>query len=57
MSLTPLVDVSRDRVLGPADAEMTLVQYGSYACEICHAVHEVVEGLRSRFWRPCSRWR
>jgi NhaA family Na+:H+ antiporter len=28
---------------------MTLVQYGSYACENCHAVHEVVEGLRSRF--------
>jgi NhaA family Na+:H+ antiporter len=28
---------------------MTLVQYGSYACRNCHAVHEVVEGLRSRF--------
>jgi NhaA family Na+:H+ antiporter len=28
---------------------MTLVQYGSYACRSCHAVHDVVEGLRSRF--------
>ena len=43
------VDVGRDHVLGPPDAEMTLVEYGSYACPQCHAVHEVVEGLRSRF--------
>ena len=28
---------------------MTLVEYGSYACPPCHAVHEVIEGLRSRF--------
>src|SRR3954466_15243800 len=47
--LNPPVDVSRDHVLGPPDAEMTLVQYGSYACARCHAVHDVVEGLRSRF--------
>jgi NhaA family Na+:H+ antiporter len=43
------VDTSRDHVLGPPDAEMTLLEYGSYACSRCHAVHEVVEGLRSRF--------
>src|SRR5688572_26707763 len=47
--LTPPVDAGRDHVLGPPDAEMTLVEYGSYACRNCHAVHEVVEGLRSRF--------
>ena len=47
--LSPPVDVSRDHVLGPLDAEMTLVEYGSYACRHCHAVHEVIEGLRSRF--------
>jgi Na+:H+ antiporter, NhaA family len=47
--LDPAVDVSRDHVLGPADAEMTLVEYGSYACPQCHAVHDVVEGLRGRF--------
>ena len=28
---------------------MTLVEYGSYACPQCHAVHDVIEGLRSRF--------
>jgi NhaA family Na+:H+ antiporter len=49
MRLVPPVDPRRDHVLGPPDAEMTLVEYGSYACPRCHAVHEVVEGLRSRF--------
>ncbi|HEU4800785.1 MAG TPA: Na+/H+ antiporter NhaA, partial [Gemmatimonadales bacterium] len=43
------VDTNRDHVLGPAGAEMTLVEYGSYACPSCHAVHSVVEALRSRF--------
>ncbi len=47
--LIPSVDVSQDHVLGSPDAEMTLVEYGSYACARCHAVHEVIEGLRSRF--------
>src|SRR3954468_4524039 len=47
--LGPPVDVGRDHVLGPPDAELTLVEYGSYACPNCHVVHEVVEGLRSRF--------
>lgn len=47
--LDPPVDVGRDHILGPADAEMTLVEYGSYACSNCHAVHDVIEGLRSRF--------
>ncbi len=47
--LDPPIDVGRDHVLGPPDAEMTLVEYGSYACAHCHAAHEVVEGLRSRF--------
>ena len=28
---------------------MTLVENGSYACAHCHAVHEVIEVLRSRF--------
>ena len=49
MTLNPPVDPARDHVLGPPDAEMTLVEYGSYACGHCHAVHEVVEGLRGRF--------
>ena len=47
--LIPPVDPDRDHVLGPPDAEMTLVEYGSYACVNCHAVHPVIEGLRTRF--------
>jgi NhaA family Na+:H+ antiporter len=47
--LDPPVDVVRDHVLGLPDAEITLVEYGSYACPHCHAVHPVIEGLRSRF--------
>lgn len=47
--LDPPVDLDHDHVLGPPDAELTLVEYGSYACSHCSAVHEVVEGLRSRF--------
>jgi NhaA family Na+:H+ antiporter len=48
-TLDPPVEPGRDHVLGPANAEMTLVQYGSYTCRGCHAVHEVIEGLRRRF--------
>jgi NhaA family Na+:H+ antiporter len=47
--LDPAVDKDRDHILGSQDAELTLLEYGSYACRSCHAVHEVVEGLRSRF--------
>jgi NhaA family Na+:H+ antiporter len=43
------VQTGRDHILGSASAEMTLVEYGSYSCARCYAVHEVVEGLRSRF--------
>src|SRR3954464_8735720 len=56
--LSRRVEAGRDHILGNPDAEMTLVQYGSYACTRCHAVHEVVEGLRSRFgarMRYCFR--
>jgi Na+:H+ antiporter, NhaA family len=47
--LNPPVRVGQDHILGPPDAELTLVEYGSYACAPCHAVHEVIEDLRSRF--------
>ena len=47
--LDPPIDPDRDHILGPPDAELTLVEYGSYACPHCHAVHEIVEGLRNRF--------
>ncbi len=47
--LFPPVDPEKDHILGPPDAEITLVEYGSYACPRCHVVHEVVEALRTRF--------
>lgn len=43
------MDAERDHVLGDSGAEMTLVEYGSYACGYCHAAHEVVAQLRDRF--------
>ena len=43
------VDAARDHVLGPPGAEITLLEYGSYACPFCHAAHEVVADLRDRF--------
>lgn len=48
-TLDPPVDARRDRILGPPEAELTLVEYGSYACRQCHAVHDVIESLRVRF--------
>jgi NhaA family Na+:H+ antiporter len=48
-SLTLAVDEDRDHVLGAPDADFTLVEYGSYACEYCHAAHEVIVNLRDRF--------
>jgi NhaA family Na+:H+ antiporter len=49
VSLDPPVDAGRDHVLGTPEADLVLVEYGSYACPHCHAAHEVIEGLRDRF--------
>jgi NhaA family Na+:H+ antiporter len=43
------VDPARDHVLGSPDAEMTLLEYGSYASSASQAAHEVVAHLRDRF--------
>jgi len=43
------VDEARDHVLGPADAQITLVEYGSYACPYCRAVNEHIVQLRHEF--------
>jgi protein-disulfide isomerase len=43
------VDLSRDHYLGNAEAEIQLVEYGSYSCKHCHAAHEVIADLRDRF--------
>lgn len=38
-----------DHALGPSDAPITLVEYGSFHCPYCEAAHEVVGRLRERF--------
>jgi NhaA family Na+:H+ antiporter len=43
------VDEAHDHVLGPADAQITLVEYGSYACPYCRAANEQIAGVRDRF--------
>lgn len=52
------VDFARDHVLGSAAADITLVEYGSYACPSCKAAHDVVVALRDRFGeRVCYVYR
>jgi Na+:H+ antiporter, NhaA family len=43
------VNEAYDHVLGPADAQITLVEYGSYACPYCRAANEQIAGVRDRF--------
>lgn len=39
----------RDHVLGPADAVVTLVEYGDYECPYCGRLHPVLSQLRERY--------
>ncbi|HEV8501625.1 MAG TPA: Na+/H+ antiporter NhaA [Casimicrobiaceae bacterium] len=43
------VDPRRDHVLGPARADLTLVEYGSYACPYCRVANDEVAKLRDRY--------
>ncbi len=43
------VDEGYDHVLGPADARITLVEYGSYACPYCRAANDSIAAIRDRF--------
>ncbi len=42
------VDPARDHVLGPDDAPITLVEYGSYACPHCRAANARIAEVRDR---------
>jgi len=43
------VDEAYDHILGPADAQITLVEYGSYACPYCRAANDQIAAIRDRF--------
>jgi Na+:H+ antiporter, NhaA family len=42
------VNDSYDHTLGPARAEITLVEYGSYACPYCRAANEQIAAVRDQ---------
>jgi protein-disulfide isomerase len=39
---------TRDHALGPADAPVTLVEYGDYECPHCGRAHGVVQSVRQK---------
>jgi NhaA family Na+:H+ antiporter len=43
------VDENYDHVLGAANAQVTLVEYGSYACPYCRAANEQIAAVRDEF--------
>ena len=43
------VDPKSDRILGPANAPITLVEYGSYACPHCRVANERIGSVRTEF--------
>jgi NhaA family Na+:H+ antiporter len=46
--LSPAVDPSRDHVLGPPDAPITLVEFGDFECPFCGRSYPAVQALRRR---------
>ncbi|TQF29698.1 Na+/H+ antiporter NhaA [Bradyrhizobium sp. UNPA324] len=52
------VDHKTEHVLGPADAEISLVEYGSYACPHCRAANERIAQARDQLGdRVCYAFR
>ena len=43
------VDPHKDHILGNSDAEMILVEYGSYASASCQEAHHIITNLRDHF--------
>jgi protein-disulfide isomerase len=49
MVLDRPVDAEYDHIRGPADAPLTLVEYGDFECPFCGRATGVVQELRERF--------
>ncbi|WP_164700989.1 Na+/H+ antiporter NhaA [Modestobacter sp. KNN46-3] len=47
--LHPAVDADRDHIRGPAEAPLTLVEYGDFECPFCGRATGAVDELRARF--------
>jgi protein-disulfide isomerase len=47
-TLSPPVS-ERDHVVGPADARVTLVEYGDFECPHCGALYPIVQAARTAF--------
>jgi Na+/H+ antiporter NhaA len=57
VDLTPAVDPERDHIRGPAEADVTLVEYGDLECPYCGQAENVIRELLSDFGDLRYVWR